>query len=113
MSKKRKRHTEEAIYPIVEEWLKTGERKKELCQRHGIKVYILDYWLGKYRKSSASSPVRASNFIPIKISGSTLSTETMEQIEICYSDGTQVRLPVHVSMGQIRMLLPLFDKPCV
>ena len=109
MREKRKHNNQETIYPIVKEWLATGERKKDLCQRHGIKIHILDYWLGKYRREKGMIPNNSSPFIPIKIkvpSSSVISNQ--EKIEIHYPDGTQICLPAHLSMAQIRILLPSF-----
>lgn len=116
MKPKRKRHSKEAIYPLVEEWLSTGERKKDLCQRHGIKVHILDYWLGKYRGEKGKEDLASkSSFIPIKISAAAKSIDQghSEKIEIHYADGTQVRLPKHLSLEQIRILVPTFSSAYV
>ena len=103
--RKRKHQSKEKLYPIVEEWLKTGERKKDLCQRHGIKVYVLDYWLRKYRIEKVS-PVTTSNFTSISIT-KPAAYAVSEKIEISYSDGTVLRLPANFSIAQLRSLLPL------
>jgi len=108
--RKRKHQCKEKLYPIVEEWLQTGERKKDLCQRHGIKVYVLDYWLRKYRSEKATPPITGSNFLPISITKPAAAYAVSEKIEISYSDGTVLRLPANFSIAQLRSLLPLSAK---
>ena len=107
--RKGKQQRKEKLYPIVEEWLKTGSSKKELCQRHDIKLHVLDYWLRKYNSEKASPATTLSNFAPITIKNSSAPSSTPEQIEISYLDGTVLRLPVHFSIAQLRTLLPLFS----
>lgn len=105
---KGKRHSKAEIYPIVQEWLETGERKKDLCQRHGIQIYILDYWLRKY-KSEKHPPTNApSNFIPIHVADTPISPALQsDKIEISYPDGTAIRLPFNYPVAQLRSLLSL------
>jgi len=105
---KGKRHSKAEIYPIVQEWLATGERKKDLCQRHGIQVYILDYWLRKYKSEKTPTTNTLSNFIPIQVADAPMwPAPQSDKIEISYPDGTAIRLPFNYPIAQLRSLLSL------
>ena len=112
MRKYKKATNSEKIYPYVEEWLKTGESKKDLCTREGIAIHVFDYWLRKYRAEKGEevrpSDLLSRKIVPIEIKGKGDLKE--EGIIINYSDGTEVRLPPNIPVAQIRFLLPIYQR---
>ncbi len=43
------------MFPLVESWLKSGQTQKQFCATHQMLVYILAYWVDRYRKSNADN----------------------------------------------------------
>jgi hypothetical protein len=43
--------TDQEMFPLVENWLKSGLTQKQFCINHQLPVHILAYWVGRYRKS--------------------------------------------------------------
>ncbi|MEM6269320.1 MAG: hypothetical protein AAF998_07770 [Bacteroidota bacterium] len=84
------------MFPLVEQWLESGERQQDFCQRHGVKIAVLGYWLKKYR--SENVPDQSSGgFVPVKV------LPTPEQpIEICYPNGVTIRAGMGMSAKFLR-----------
>jgi len=62
--------TSEEMFPVVEDWLRSGLTQKEYSQRHDLPLHILPYWASRYRKFQ-QDPITAStlsstgHFIPV------------------------------------------------
>ncbi len=58
--------TEQEMFPLMENWLKSELTQKEFSQKHKLPLHILPYWIGRYRiahslpKERAPTPTRAS-----------------------------------------------------
>jgi hypothetical protein len=51
--------TQTEMFPLVENWQKSGLTQKEFSQKHELPLHILPYWVARYRKGQPSvSPSR-------------------------------------------------------
>lgn len=92
------RRSAREMFPLVEQWLESSERQIDFCQRHGLKVAVLGYWLKKYR--TANDPEQAScGFVPVKV-----RPAPEQPIEISYPNGVTIRAGGGVSAKFLREL---------
>ena len=90
------RKTDREMFPLVEQWLESGERQLDFCARHGLKVCVLSYWLKKYRSQSRS---KSEGFVPISVR----NTNSLE-IEVCYPNGVKIRADTGIGADFLRQL---------
>ena len=56
------------MYPLIEQYLSSGQSQKDFCFMHQIKVCTFQYWLGKYRSaSSRGGSVSSSGFVALEV----------------------------------------------
>lgn len=49
MAKIRKQTTSGEMYPLIEQWQKSGQLRTDFCAAHNIRLATFTYWLTKYR----------------------------------------------------------------
>ncbi len=45
------------MFPLVENWQKSGLTQKEFSQQHGVSEHVFCYWVSRYRKGQPISPL--------------------------------------------------------
>ena len=84
------RRTPEEMYPLVEQWLESGERQLTFCDSHNLTVSTFSYWVRKYRRQNNVSEA-GSSFVPLSI-----QSPVGREIEIIYPNGVKVRVGLEV-----------------
>jgi len=80
------------MYPYVEQWFNSSEKKKDYCARHNLSPYSLDYWITKYRKEKISNTESSDGkFVPIEIE------ESHSRVSSC-SARVEIELPYGVKL---------------
>ena len=59
--------TAEKMFPIVEDWLASGQLQKDYSHEHGIPKHILSYWVCRYRRSQEVTDENATGFTELII----------------------------------------------
>ncbi len=52
---KRKRRSAEDMFPLIEQYLDSGQKQDDFCQTHDLPKSVLAYWLARYRAVPDSS----------------------------------------------------------
>jgi transposase-like protein len=78
--------TEEKMFEIVEECLRSGKTQKEYSQEAGIGYAKFNYWVCKYRKQQ--QPSSGAGFIKI----GTFPTGEPQEIEVLYPNGVRLKV---------------------
>ena len=60
------RKTDREMYPLVEQWLESGETQLTFCDSHNLTISTFSYWVRKYRKQNRVSEAGGS-FVPLSI----------------------------------------------
>ncbi len=55
------------MYPLIEQYLSSGQSQSDFCVFHQIKVCTFHYWLGKYRSESRDGSHPSSGFVPLQV----------------------------------------------
>ncbi len=95
--------TEKEMFPLVEEWLKSGISQKEFGQRHGLALHIMPYWVAKYRKvqgSTQPTPATSTGFIEISTPKATASP-----MEVTLPSGAVIRFSCLIPINYLQELL--------
>ena len=87
------------MFPLVEQWLSSGESQSAFCARHGIKVGVLSYWLKQYRSQKLSS-LEGDGFSRLRVGSAEAS-----DLEVCYPNGVRIRLGSSVSASFVLQLV--------
>lgn len=79
------RRTADEMFPLVEAYVGSELTQRDFSAEHKISVYVLNYWLAKYRRNSAEpgafleiQPVAAAAERPL--------------LEVCYPTGVKLRI---------------------
>lgn len=55
------------MYPLIKQYLSSGQSRRDFCTLHQIKVCTFQYWLGKYRSESSGGSLSRSGFVPLQV----------------------------------------------
>ena len=83
------------MYSLVQRWFKSPGLKEDFCNRHGVKIHKLNYWIKKYNKETGSRPSStvSEGFVPITVKGSTTKESTPKpEIELDLPHGIRLRI---------------------
>ncbi len=100
--------TEKEMFPIVEEWLKSGITQKAYSQKHGLALHLMPYWVARYRKahpSAVPTPTASSGFIQLPTPQPTVSL-----IEVALPSGTVIRFSFLVPVAYLQELLSVCSR---
>ncbi len=95
--------TEKEMFPLVEEWLKSGISQKEFSQRHGLALHIMPYWVARYRKvhpSAQATAAPSTGFIQLPTPQSTVSP-----MEVALPSGTVIRFSSLIPVTYLQEVL--------
>lgn len=74
------------MYPLVKQYLESNKSAQEFCDNHALKIYVLNYWLQKYRKEPPSNIREAFQEVDIK-------DRQVQGIIIRYPSGVEIEIP--------------------
>ena len=76
----RKSKTEEEMFPMVEQWLSSGQDKNEFCRSHSIPSSLFNYWVSKYQWLKQELKEKGSDsFVSIKVKELALTGQDARQ----------------------------------
>jgi len=68
--KNAQKRTKTKMYPLVVEWQKSNQSKREFCEFHHIHIHTFTYWVRKYQLDQEKRP---SSFVALEIDAPKLS----------------------------------------
>jgi len=84
------------MYPLVECYLESGSTQKAFCARHDLSVFVLNYWLKKYRQENSAGFIEMP--LPPEAPAEAFA-------EVFFIDGTRLRFMSAVSPDYLERLL--------
>lgn len=89
---RRIRRTSEQMFPLVEKYESSGQRQKDFCNLHDIRIGTFQYWLRKYREEYSG---RSSFFQEITVlPRSDSSRLEVRHILISTPSGMEIKIPL-------------------
>ena len=95
--------TEKEMFPLVEEWLRSGLTQKEFGQMHGLALHLMPYWVARYRKahpSAAPTPTASSGFIQLPTPQASITP-----MEVALPSGAVIRFSSLIPVSYLQELL--------
>ena len=100
MQAKRKVRTSAEMYPIVEQWQKSGIGKESFAKEQGLRYSTFQYWCSHYRNGhrgkaaaageAVSLAARASAFVPLQVLAEPAASATA--VVIVLASGTRIEV---------------------
>lgn len=91
------------MYALIKRYLESGQRQKDFCNSHDIKLATFQKWLHHYRKDQKKQTTSNSEFIPIKINQSPKKLFCGYTLE--YPNGIILRISGHIDVSVVQTLL--------
>jgi len=86
MSQRRRKE----MYQFVEGYLSSGQSQRAYCASQGEPLHVLNYWLGKYRRSHGGVVAKStSHFTELSI-----EHQPNSEIRIKHPNGMEIYIPV-------------------
>ncbi len=98
---KRKRRSAGDMFPLIEQYLGSGQKQDDFCQAHDLPKSVFVYWLGRYRAVPDSSTEGFVEVVPAE------RGTAVAGIELEYPNGVKIRLPGEIAPGDLKMLINL------
>ena len=88
------------MFPLIEEWKRSGLSQKELSNQHGINPHVFGYWLRRYRENREAS--KAAGFVSVE-----MEQRPIESVlaEVIYPSGTRLVFKERVGLAFLQSLL--------
>jgi hypothetical protein len=93
------------MYPIIINYLRSGIKQNEFCDKNSITVRKFQYWYRRYKKELPSD--NESSFIPIKFEAVPLQNIAKEELKICYPNGVVIQVQDSISEDILIKLISL------
>lgn len=94
----------EEMFPLIQEWERSGLSQKEFYSHHGIKSHVFRYWLRRYREEEEPAPKAAGSFVSVEMAEEQPGEAAL--VEVIYSDGTRLVFKERVSAAFLQGILP-------
>jgi hypothetical protein len=88
---------------LVQEYEQGKMKQREFCSKNRIKYSTFQFWLSKVRRQR----VNAGRFLPVRVIEQERSMNNHHVIEICYPDGTALKLS-QATPEMVKQFLPAF-----
>ena len=92
--------TEEAMFPLVEQWQSSGQTQKAFCGEHDISVSVFAYWLRRYRDQQDSLDAGQAGFVPVR-----MDVSAPAALEVALPSGAVLRFTQVVPLSYLKALL--------
>jgi hypothetical protein len=95
--------TEKEMFPLVEDWLKSGITQKEFSQKHGLALHLMPYWVARYHKAhppAESTPATATGFIRVSTPQASITN-----MEVALPSGAVIRFSSLIPVTYLQELL--------
>lgn len=97
--------TRKEMYPLIENWEKSGKSKKRFCEEVPINLHTFKYWLKK-RNKERDSKTSSSEFVELQIEQPReLSKNEYIYAELIYPNGVHLRLHHPLSSKALKDLI--------
>lgn len=91
------------MFPLIQEWERSGLSQKEFYTHHDIKPHVFWYWLRRYREEGQPAPQEAPGFVSVEMEE---APAEFVLAEVIYPDGTRLIFKERVGIDFLRCLLP-------
>ncbi len=82
----KEKRTSAKMFPLVEAYIEGELTQRDFSAEHKISVYVLNYWLSKYRSKSAETEA----FLEIQPVAAAAPERPL--LEVCYPTGVRLRI---------------------
>lgn len=86
-----KRHDEDQMHSLYQQWLDSGQSKTRFAHTHGIIPTVFYYWVKKFQRHSPG-PIISTGFRQISLDQSPARPVNQPLARICYPSGVCVEL---------------------
>jgi transposase-like protein len=86
-----KRHDEDQMHGLYEQWLDSGQSKTRFAHTHGIIPTVFYYWVKKFQGHSPGSSI-STGFRQISLDQSPARSVNQPLARICYPSGVCIDL---------------------
>lgn len=93
------RKSADEMFPLVEQYLDGDLSRKAFCDKHGLSLAVLNYWIARYRREKTRQPGAFQEITPAP------SSLDQALIEIIYPHGVRLRLFAPVEPAYLDRLL--------
>jgi hypothetical protein len=100
--KRGKRRTKAEMYPMVTEWLNSGQNKEAFCEAQQVNMHTFTYWYGKYRAEKVQTSAPAF----VRLDKPELS-DSGSYFIIRYPHGVQLQVNTLLTSGELSKLIYL------
>lgn len=94
----------EEMFPLIQEWARSGWSQKEFYRHHGIKPHVFCYWLRRYREEGEPAAKAADGFVSVEMAEEEPGQAAL--VEVIYSDGTRLIFKERVRSAFLQDILP-------
>lgn len=94
--------TSEEMFPVVEDWLRSGLTQKEYSKQHQLSAHILPYWVGRYRQTHPNTHPQPASFIQVSTAAA-----SVQGMEVALPTGVVIRFASTVPVSYLQQLLSL------
>lgn len=104
----RKSKTESEMFPIVEQWLASGQEKNLFCREHNIPGSLFNYWASKYKWARQQLETSSTNnFVAIEVKEQVTVSQVKQQLAMEWNmaDGSQLKIYHPVDVALVRSLI--------
>ena len=91
------------MFPLIQEWERSGLSQKEFYTHHDIKPHVFWYWLRRYREEGQLVPQEGPGFVSVEMEEAPLESVLAEVI---YPDGTRLVFKERVGLSFLQGLRP-------
>ena len=96
----RSRRTSKEMFPMVEQWLESGENQKDFCAFHRLPLAVFSYWRRKYREHEVVQMSEGEQ----KFTALSVRHESFPGPMVEFPDGVKIRLSPDTPASYLREL---------
>lgn len=87
------------MFPLVEQWLKSGEKQADFCQFHSVRLSTFSYWVKKFREDQGSDGQKSSGFVSLSV-----AVPPVSEIKLTFPNGVKIQMGSSVNASFLREL---------
>lgn len=97
------------MYGLVERYERSGAKRDEFCERHGVRRSTFSWWVSEYRRRQRDGEIAQAQPSFVPVAGPAVG----QSVEYRFADGASVRIPASIGAAQIASIVrELHGVPC-
>lgn len=107
------KHNQQTMFSIIASYYQSGDTQHKVCEREGIKIHALKFWIKKYRiskglvtKRKSKSKAKTSKFIALSVNAA--SSFKAVSFDISYPNGVKLKVDSKIDLHELSSLIKLY-----